>query len=404
MATQVAKPGGRNKTKNLIEESGLPLVYKLAASLPGPAAATPRDEFVRTYVNSLTVFQKEAFVTSKRAGQTWRFTSDEGKYLMGHDAAPAPLTFLTVGMVSSYMNEVLALAKARSIELHDLKLIQDNYYSMQGSMRQGTMTASAKNVDLTMEVSTNASKDELNDLMLNAVAASPLNGLMRGKKESLFTLSHNGAEVTPDTALPLGKPALDFDRNAHAVQMAPGEWDGILRRGPITPKSALTNSTDGSSLTDHQDRVLHLRGICTLREDGVKQIEQQLFNPHGSIFYFLSDEGKADGGQGRAPSAASYISAGIGFCFMTQFGRFAKMSDSKLKHYHIVQDAHFSLGGASGGTGKPGAADPLETHVHIQSSEDDAFARYILDVSERTCFLHAFCRTDLKTKIKIKTL
>ncbi|MEO0412442.1 MAG: OsmC family protein [Pseudomonadota bacterium] len=391
----------RNTTRNLVEESGLPLVFKLAHPLPGlPKSA--RDESVRTYVNSLTVFQKEAFVTSRRAGQTWRFTSDEGKYLLGHDAAPAPLTFLTVGMVSSYMNEVLALAKARGIDLEDVTLIQDNYYSMQGSMRQGSMTASAKNVDLTLEATSSASTQELTNLMLNAVAASPLNGLMRGEKESLFTLSHNGAEIATDAALPLNKPMLPYDLKGGQPAIAAGDWTGIIRRGPITPKSALTNSSDGSSLTDQQDRILHLRGICTLRADGVKQIEQQLFNPHGSIFYFLSDEGTQDGGRGLAPNAASYISAGIGFCFMTQFGRFAKMSNSKLKEYHIIQDSYFSLGGASGATGQLGAADPLETHVHITSEEGDDFARYILDVSERTCFLHAFCRTDLKTKIKIR--
>jgi len=66
-----------------------------------------------------------------------------------------------------------------------------------------------------------------------------------------------------------------------------------------------------------------------------------------------------------------------------------------------VQDSHFSLGGASGNTGKPGEADPLETHVFLQTSEPDKTAQEMLDISEQTCFLHAFCRTDLKTKLKI---
>jgi hypothetical protein len=28
----------------------------------------------------------------------------------------------------------------------------------------------------------------------------------------------------------------------------------------------------------------------------------------------------------------------------------------------------------------------------------------MLDISEKTCFLHAFCKTDLKTKLKIKRI
>ncbi|HID67613.1 MAG TPA: OsmC family peroxiredoxin, partial [Roseibacterium sp.] len=46
-------------------------------------------------------------------------------------------------------------------------------------------------------------------------------------------------------------------------------------------------------------------------------------------------------------------------------------------------------------------ADPVETHVHLNTKESDDTTRDMLDVSERTCFLHAFCRTDLKTKLKV---
>lgn len=391
-------------TEDVLKNSGLPLIYKVANAekIKHFAPEVRLDEAVRTSVQSLTVFQKEAFVTSARTGLTWRLASDEGKYLMGHDSAPAPLAFLTVGMVASYMNELLALAKARGIELGRVKLVQDNYYSMEGSMQKGTMEAGADHVDLEIQVESDTDRQALVELGLSATFASPMNGLMRGKKESLFTLSHNGTEIDTEKAIPLGKPAEpDFGHSLESAEVADGEWDELLVRGPTTPKSALTDSKSGSSLTDHQSRLLHLRGICTLREDGVKKIEQQLFNPQGSIFYFLSDEGVENGGQGRAPDAATYISAGIGFCFMTQLGRYAKMAKSDLREYRIVQNSHFSAGGASHGTGKAGEADPLETHVHLISGEDDDFARHILDVSEKTCFLHAFCRTDLKAKVRI---
>ena len=133
----------------------------------------------------------------------------------------------------------------------------------------------------------------------------------------------------------------------------------------------------------------------------MKQIQQMQYSPHGTSFNFLSEEAPQNGGQGRAPDANSYISAGIAFCFMTQFGRFVKMANLELSDYRIVQDSHFSLGGASGGTGKAGEADPLETHVYLETKEPDDVAKEMLDMSEQTCFLHAFCRTDMKTKLKI---
>ena len=86
---------------------------------------------------------------------------------------------------------------------------------------------------------------------------------------------------------------------------------------------------------------------------------------------------------------------------MTQFGRFVSMLKLDLPDYRIVQDTHFSLGGASSGTGRAGEADPIETHVYLETSESDETAQEMLDISEQTCFLHAFCRTDLKTKLKV---
>ncbi len=122
---------------------------------------------------------------------------------------------------------------------------------------------------------------------------------------------------------------------------------------------------------------------------------QYLFNPQGTIFRFLSDE------EGRAPDAESYIAAGIGFCFMTQFGRYPKIAKKPLHDYRIVQDAHFSLAGASDGPGQAGKAAPLETHCFLASDQEDDFARTTLDMAEQTCFLHAFCKAELKAKAKV---
>lgn len=391
---------------NPLVDSGKPLFFKVAnpGELGFHAPAVRLGEAVRLCVRSLSVMQKEALVAAASTGTVWRLASDEGAYLDGLDAAPCPLSFLTTGMVCSYMNEILALAKQRGITIDNIRLVQDNYYTMKGSALKGTMTGGAKDVKLAVQVDSDTDSDTLQKLVLDAVSASPLNGLMRGALESLFTLSHNGVEIDTDRALPVGRPAEpDPGDRFGKAQPTNDDWSGLLKKGGLTPKSEETVTLAGDSLKAEQDRVLHVRGICTLRDDGVKQVEQQLFNPHGSIFYFLCDEAPENGGQGLAPDAASYISAGIGFCFMTQFGRYAKIVKKDLQEYRILQDTHFTKGGASGGTGKPGGADPVETHVYLVTGEDDDFARQALDMSEQTCFLHAFCKTDLKTRVTIST-
>ncbi len=383
-----------------------PTFFKLAD--PGALGLAPPDirqgrgEAVRVFARTLSGMQKEALIASARTGAVWRLASDEGAYLAGFDAAPCPLSFLTTGMVSSYLNEILALAKQRGIRIDDIRLIQDNFYTMKGSALRGTMTGGARDIELEAQIASDASPEALRALVYDAVAASPLNGLMRGCKESLFSLVHNEAAIAPAKAhaiAPVDQVALDalFE----AATPAPGDGSDLIVRGAMTAKAEDTTTFAGGSLTDEQDRLLHVRGVCTLRPDGVKAVEVHLFNPHGSIFTYLSEEAPVNGGQGRAPDAASYISAGIAFCFMTQLGRYAKIVRKDVADYRIVQDTHFSLGGASGGLGRPGETDPVETHVRLRTGEDDAFARACLDMSEQTCFLHAFCRTDLKARIKV---
>ena len=389
---------------NPLRDCGKPLFFPVAnaAALNFTPPPNRHGQSIRLAVRSLSVMQKDAMAVSGRTGATWRLASDEGAYLAGLDEGPCPLSFLTTGMVSSYMDEIRALATQREIQIRDICLIQDNYYTMSGSALRGTMTGGARDIELEAQIDSNAGKETLNKLVLDAVAASPLNGLMRGRKDSLFTLTHNGRQISLGKALAIDSPAPANPRGiVGAAEPAPGDWSHLIRRAGQSPKTDETVTLANDSLKEEQNRALHVRGICRLRPDGIKHIEQQLFNPHGSIFHFLCEEGEANGGKGRAPDAASYISAGIGFCFLTQLGRYAKIAKKQLNDYAIVQDTHFSLGGASGRTGKPGHADPIETHLFIESSEDDDFARAALDMSEQTCFLHAFCKADLKARVRI---
>lgn len=391
---------------NALLSSGKPLFFRVgnAGDLGIEPPADRLGEAVRTHVRSLGAMQKEALVVSGPSGTVWRLASDEGAYLNGDDAAPCPLSFLTTGMVCSYMDELLALAGARGIEVRRLRLLQDNFYTMRGSALKGTMMGGAEDVVLEAQVESPADRDTLTRLLADATAASPLISLMQRENESLFSLTHNGRDVPCGrvrTVAGAAAPSIG-DAVFDAAEPAAGDWSALILRDSMTPETEEATSFAGSSLAEHQDRRLHLRGICTLRPDGSRQVEQHLYNPRGSIFRFLCEAAPRNGESPRAPDARSYISAGIAFCFMTQLGRYARIARKDLRDYRIVQDTHFSLGGASGRTGIPGQADPVETHVHLQTGENDDFARAALDMAEQTCFLHALCRTALSTRVEIR--
>lgn len=391
--------------ENILKQSGKPLFFRLGN--PDRIGLAPPEirlgECIRVAARDLSGMQKEALVTSARTGAVWRLASDEGAYLDGHDEGPCPLSFVSSGMVAATMNELMALAAERSVDIRNVRLIQDNFYTMRGSASQGTMTGGARDIELEAQIDADASADTLRALVADAVVASPLGGLTRQYKHSVFTLTHNGAGIETGRALPLDAPALpDPEDGFELARIGEGDWNPVITRmGRMTPKSDETTTFAGGSLTDRQDRLLHLRVFCTLRPDGMKEIVQYMYNPHGSVFRFLSEEAPEGGGGGRAPDALSLAAAGIGFCFMTQLGRYARIVHKDVSAYRIVQDAHFTLGGASGRTGRPGDADPIETHVYLASAEEDDFARTALDMSEQTCFLHALCKAALKTRIRV---
>lgn len=386
--------------ENIIGTSEKPPFFKLANqnALNLEAPQNRKGDALRTWVRSLSGFQKEALICSAKTGDTWRLVSDEGPYLNGHDAAPCPLAFLSTGMVASFMNEITALAEIQGIQIGYLKLTQDNYYTMKGSMPKRTMVGGAENIELLVEIDCDLPDGELNDFLVNATFASPLNGLMRGKIGSLFKLSRNGSPLPTAKAAELEGSVLPDPEDRFAYAEPAAHSTDLMEPVGLTPKKTVAKGTavGGSSLSDEQDRRLNIGAIAVLREDGQKEIQQMQYSPYGTSFRFLSSE------DGRSPDANTLISAGIGFCFMTQFGRFVSMLNLDLPDYRIVQDTHFSLGGASGGTGKPGEADPIETHVYLETTESNQVAQEMLDISEQTCFLHAFCRTDLKTKLKVK--
>ena len=133
----------------------------------------------------------------------------------------------------------------------------------------------------------------------------------------------------------------------------------------------------------------------------MKEIEQQLHSPLGSTFQFLSDEAPGQGGLGAAPDAASYMAAGVAFCFMTQLGRYATILKRELPKYGVAQDTCYSRGDASSAEDTSGTTGAVKTHVYLDTPEGAEFARDCVDMGEQTCFLHALYRTPLKTMVSI---
>jgi uncharacterized OsmC-like protein len=360
---------------------------------------------VRVAGRSLAGMQKEALVVDSLSGRCWRLVSDEGPELNGHDEAPFPLAFLTAGLLASYATEIAALGAQRGLDVAGIRLTVASRYTMTGSSLRGTMVGGALRPELTVTgLPAGAGR-----LVAEAVAGAAVTGLVRGTAEGLFTLSSNGRPVDTGRVARFPGPAEPDPRDAFeaAGTPAPGTRQPLVRRTAPSGFSvggdptAVPADQPGRGFAAVQDRTLLVHGTCVVREDGVKDLELSLVRPAGATFRMLSDEAEGFGGTGRAPSAVAYVAAGLAFCFMTQLGRYATITRKQLDGYRVVQDMHFTLGGASGSTGRAGGAAAVETHVHLETPEDDDFARVVVDMGEQTCFLHALCRTGLTTKVQV---
>jgi len=120
--------------------------------------------------------------------------------------------------------------------------------------------------------------------------------------------------------------------------------------------------------------------------------------PRASIFEFVADGPRAAGTGVAAPDPLSYLSAGIGFCFLTQMGRYASVVDRPLAAYRVVQDTRFAPGAVDS---EPGRAAPVDSHVFLETPEGEAFGREVLDMSEQSCYLHALCRSSLEPAVTV---
>ena len=374
-----------------IESLGYELVYKSAES-------TPSDKniiSIRSELRALVGMQKEALVSNSATGIQWRMVCDEGPYLNGTDLAPFPLAFYTTGMAFSFTSELLKHARAAGVTISNYRLTQDNFYTMQGSALRGNMIGGALPVHMAVEISADAPQATVEALIAQAEQTSPAQRYMNETLQNTFALSHNGVATAVDDMLPSpnalpDEPTPKLD-TARPIAEEAYERDIIMKM-----KSAETvfgvEGGAGSSLQATQKRTLHIRGVVTLQENGLMESNVQLFKPLGSNFRFIGD----DNGTGRAPSSLDYLSAGVGFCFMTQIGRYAHIVKQALKAYSVVQDTTFEIGSDHA------IAHPVDTHTYLETGEPDAAAQKNLWMSERTCFLHAAMRGSTKTQLIIQ--
>ncbi|MEM7532158.1 MAG: hypothetical protein AAF639_08280 [Chloroflexota bacterium] len=389
-----------------IEGSGFPLVFRVPDNIAEPMASADEQSLkeqtlsVRTYVRAFGGMQKEAVVAlggdGVGSGQTWRLVSDEGPYLNGTDLAPFPLGHFQSGMQFSLMAEILKHADAVGVVLTKLEFNQVNGYSMNGSALRGTMIGGAMPVRVNITVESEASAETIGQIIRNAEQTSPAHALMRDVLDNTFALRFNNQPLDLPDLVPsaIANPSTDALEDMYSG-VAPAEGSGFLD-DIITKEEAAevlhgVEGGAGSSLQAEQKRQLHVQGTARWLGGTMMEATTQVVKPIGSLFRVLCDFGSDAEGNDNTPPPLAYLSAGVGFCYMTQLGRYAHITKQNLESYQIIQDNGYSEGNSS----------IYDTHVYLDADEEDSVAQKTVTMGERTCFLHAAMRDSYPSEIAV---
>ena len=374
-----------------IQSLGHPLVFSVAdgrAAAPDPAGRVS----VRTEVRSLEGMQKEALVRVG-SGRVWRMVSDEGPYLNGTDLAPFPLAFFAAGMQFSLLSQLLQCARARSVVLESVTLAQDTFYSMEGSFLRGDATGGAMPARVAFAIESEADPEVVAGLVRMAVDSSGPQALMRDALTNVFALSHNGERRRVDgVSASQGTPHEPPSFEGVAPDPARPPTDGIITKVKEAETVQGVEGGAGSSLKAEQKRTLHVHGEARSTDGMAMETDIRLFKPIGSSFRFHCDETAENGGAESAPSPLAYVGAGVGFCYMTQLGRYAHILKKGLASYSLIQDNGFRYDGSAAEGTWFVAGEPFDTQVFMESDDGHAVAADFVRTSERTCFLHAAMR------------
>jgi len=377
-----------------IESTGFPIAFKVSEA---KQTAETDTVTVDTRVRALEGMQKEALITIEPGGARWRLACDEGPYLNGKDMAPFPLGFFSAGMQFCFLSQFLQAASANDVTIDDVVLEQDNYYTMEGSFLRGDATGGAKSAKLKLKVDSSAEPSEIASLARLAEASSPTQSLMKTVLNNTFSLKLNGQSLSiPGVAT---SPTPGNEDPLVAFEMvAPGAPSFLPDIVTRVKKGEAVHGVEGgagTSLKTEQKRTLHIRSEGRSIDGLLMETVVDCLKPIGSSFRFLCDENEHNGGNGKAPPPLAYVSAGVGFCYMTQLGRYATIAKHPLDAYRIAQRTVFSFTGDLADGTRRASVGPVDTQVFLDASyRDENDGPKLVDVGQQTCFLHAAMRGE----------
>ena len=373
---------------------------------------TNSEDLNKTFVShtrQMALLQKETIgYEGDLNSHSWRLTSDEGGHLKGSDLAPFPLGFFNASIHGDVVGRILKTAKKESIIIDEIKCEVKNSYYLTGSFVKGDGKGHAEPTEINLEIKSPENKSKIERLVNSCTKKSPVLTALRTSLKNTFSLIANGRRKKLSNLNESEKNNPEDPYQFYTKQPSPNEKETYSKRmilktgkvsdGKIEPVDGYNVSASSGDVPGNENFNKIIRTIvgnsCTKANDDTVEVDTVLGLPGMSHFIISMDINGV-----KAPSPVNIMGAAISFCFLTQTHRYIHHQKFNIEGLRMSQYITFK-------ESSNGSLDilPLDTHLFVNGTASDEDNEKLIDMSERTCYLHATLAGNLDPKINFKVV
>ena len=359
-----------------------------------------------SHTRQMDILQKESIGYEGDLNSTsFRLTSDEGKHLNGTDLAPFPLGFFNASIHGDIVGTVMKQATLKGLKIDNIDCEVLNSYYLTGSFVKGDGKGHAEPTTINLDIATSENQDDIKNLILSASKMAPVLAGLRTPLKNTFALYANGRRKDLSSLNESTKTDAEDPYQQYKVEPSPSNSDnysdrmivktGEVSAGTVEPVDGynVPKSQDGNAENPKFNKIIRtiVGKSSTNANSKIVEVDTVLGLPGMTHFVISSD---IDGN--IAPSPVNVMGAAISFCFLTQTHRYIHHQKFAIEGLRMSQYATFKEN--SDGTVE---MMPLDTHLYMNGTAPDEHNEKLIDMSERTCYLHATLCEALEPKINI---
>ena len=378
---------------NDICEDNFPLGFLIKKGTPvNPIEDLNNKNFV-VHARQMAFMQKEVIGYEGKEGNSWRITSDEGKHLLGTDYAPFPLGFFNASIHGDVVGRIFYFAKKQSVNIETVLCEVKNFYYLTGSFVKGDGMGHAQPSIIDLNIKSNADKKDINKIIEQALNTSPVIAALKNPLKNTFSLTSNGRKKELETIQQSTVSNVDDPFNIYKTKPIPNiehkysdkiiyktgkVSDGKVELAPNGTSTKIIRIVTGSSLTKKDSKVIEVDTVLGIPGMTHFAISMDLFGEF-------------------APSPINIMGAAISFCYLTQTHRYIHNKKFEIEGLRMSQFMSFKQNSDDNTI----TMNPLDTHLFMNGTAPEVQNEILINLSEKTCYLHATLSNALEPSVNI---